>query len=1101
LIDHKGNLWIGSINGGLEMYDTATASFIHYQNEPDNTFSLSQRSVSALFEDNQNNLWVGTHRGGINLYMPGAQKFNLYRQEARPQSLSLNDVKAFCEDRQDNLWVGTDGGGLNLFDRKNNTFTHYKYNPLDNRSLASDAVLDIMQDSKNDLWISTWSGGLNLFNSKTGTFTRFLNKQDDTSSISSNFVQKTFEDNNSNLWVATYYGGLNLFDRNKKKFTRFLQASPGNYLSGNNVISINEDKKNRIWIGTDDGGLNCYTASNGKIVHYFNNGEIMPDLRVIFIDSKDRIWIGQKGLYLFNESTNTFSLFTDSAGLSTEFIKGMTEDEQGNFWVSTSNGITKFNPDAKIFEKYNTEDGLQGLEFETGSYLKAKNGEMFFGGMNGFNTFYPSNIKTNKFKPPVYITSFQIFNEDMNVGKKNSPLKEDITLTKEIHLSYRQSTFSFNFSALNYTSAENNKYSYKLDGFDKKWNYAGTERKANYTNLNPGEYTFHVRASNNDNVWDDQGASIKIIITPPFWKTTWFTVLLSAFIVACGYIFYRFKRRMEIRKLEEKKKDEINQFQLQFFTNISHEFRTPLTLILGPLEKLMKENSNDAYDHYYNSIQRNVHRLMDLISELMDFRKIETNSLKLRVRLENLAHFLEEIAQEFEEWAEHKHITFTVRNIDAIHDVWFDKQVLEKIVLNLLTNSFKYAASGGNITLEILSSLENFTPSFINELIIKSNYKAKRNFYIRVADNGIGISKDSIKHLFERYFRIAEFHLGSGVGLAFVKSLTFLHKGNIYVYSERHKGTEIIIGIPMGEENYSKNEKFTGTDQEVIVQLESLGNKYEHYLSPKNGNGEAGIEKSSNGLPLEHILIVEDNEELRDFLENCLKPYYRVTTAPDGRSGYNKAINEFPNLIISDVMMPGMNGIQLCKAVKQNIESSHIPIILLTAKDAMESKIEGVESGADFYFSKPLSMELLLATIKNIFEQHKKLRERYTRNYNAQVKDLVNNCRDKEFMEQLLQIIESQLTNPDLDIDYLCNKIGMSRTKLYNKIKQITGQSINDFVRTLRLKKAVEIMTHEDVPFTEVMFRIGIQSQSYFTKAFKKEFGKTPSQFIQELQR
>lgn len=1121
LVDRKGILWCGGINGGLNLFNPPKSNFFNYQYEPGNASSLSQRTISALFEDKQGNLWIGTHRGGVNVYSPGAEKFELYRQESSQNSLSYSDVKTFCEDNSGNIWVGTDGGGLDLFLRDKHIFQHYRYDPFNNKSIGSNAVLDVMKDREGNIWISTWGGGLNLLDKTTGRFTRFQHDAKDSNSISTDFVQKTFEDYEGNLWVGTYYGGLNLLDPKKRKFTRFIYDPSGmTTLTGKNIVAINDDKEGNIWIGTDDGGLNCYHQATRHFSHYFNKEERMPDLRVLFCDSKGRLWVGQKGLYCWDAGSDSFRIFTTRAGLSNEFIKGITEDGQGNLWISTSNGIVQFNPDTQTYKKYNTGDGLQGVEFEANAFLKTKDGAMYFGGINGFNTFYPGNIIPNPFVPPVYITGFQVFNRKMNAGDEGSPLQNDISLTKEIRLSYRQSTFSFSFASLNYTVPGNNEFAYKLEGLDTGWNYVGKERKAGYTNISPGEYVFRVKASNNDGVWNEEGAAIRIIVTPPFWKTSWFILLLGVLAIGCLYAFYKFKTKLKLRELEARKREEIRQVQLQFFTNISHEFRTPLSLILGPLEKIMKENPHPAFRQYYAVMHRNGERLLSLINELMDFGKLESGSLKLRVRRGNLNSFLEEMAGEFKDWAIQKEINFTLHHAATLQDTWFDPQVLEKIVLNLLHNSFKYTKNGGSITLEILPSLDGFRPGFTNELILKNEFRGSGYAYIRVADSGIGISRESIHHLFERYYRITDSHLGSGVGLAFVKSLAILHKGDVYVYSERLKGTEIIIGLPVREADYKKDEKRADFPEEGGVRLEGLPGRTApaetgrlETEGPEKASLETGRPETTrpgttrpdneqgHSSPVETLLLVEDNAELREWIKDSLGQHYTIIEATNGSEGLAKAKETSPGLIISDVIMPGMNGVEFCKAVKQDIDTSHIPFIMLTAKSAIGSQVEGVGSGADYYFTKPVNMDLLLLTIRNLFGQSAKLKERYTRESHIEAMELVHSEKDKEFMTRLLQVIDSQLINADFDIDFLCNEMGMSRTKLYQKIKNISQQSIGDFIRTVRLKKAVQIMTHEDVSLTEVMFRIGIQTQSYFTKAFKKEFGKTPTQFMQEMRK
>jgi CheY-like chemotaxis protein len=489
---------------------------------------------------------------------------------------------------------------------------------------------------------------------------------------------------------------------------------------------------------------------------------------------------------------------------------------------------------------------------------------------------------------------------------------------------------------------------------------------------------------------------------------------------------------------------------------------------------------------------------MNLINELMDFRKSESGVLKLNVMPGNLEIFLNEISEEFSELALQKKIKFAVNVPAGIGETWFDRQVLEKIIINLISNSFKYSSDPGVITVDVLESMDHFKPSFENELVLKNGYVGKKYIYLRVKDNGIGISKESIDHLFERYYKITEAHLGSGIGLAFVKSLATLHKGDIYVYSERNKGTEIIIGLPVSKEDYDKKERWIQNSHEAAVRLESIHSKDEPVTTVVEEPVD-DISDNANGLIKPHILIVDDNEELRIFLKESLLPYYHITEAADGFAGISMAKEEFPDLIISDVMMPGMDGIEFCKRIKEDIDTSHIPFVMLTAKDAVESRIEGTASGADFYFSKPVSMELLTLTIRNTLQQKQKLKERYLKDQYTEAKDLMHSVKDKEFLDQLISIIESHLSNPDMDVDYICSQIGMSKTKLYQKIKKLTGQSIGEFIRTIRFKKAVQIMTHEDVSLAEVMYSVGIQTQSYFTKAFKKEFGKTPSQFLKDL--
>lgn len=1100
LVDNKGNLWVGGVNGSLDFFKASENSFLHAGNDPGNPLSLSQKTASALFQDNQNNLWIGTHRGGINFYAPLADKFKLLQQGSSDNSLSYNDVKSFYQDSKNNIWIGTDDEGLNLYDEQKNTFVHYKYDPYNNKSISSDAVLNITEDKNKNLWIGTWGGGLNLMNRADNTFTHLMNDPSDANSISSNYVQTTLQDSEGDFWVATYYGGLDLFDPQTHVFKRFTSDGNQKSLYGNNVISLNEDQDKNLWIGTDDGGLNCYNLIKKSISHYFLNGGKTPDIRVIFTDSNGRVWVGQSGLYLYNKAEDKFDIYTGKGGLASDFIKGITEDGNGNLWISTSNGLNKFNPDTRELKKYNAADGLQGLEFEAGAYMKTRGGEMYFGGINGFNRFYPQDIKINHFVAPVYITGLQIFNKEILPGQEKSPLQNDISLTHNIKLNYKQSTLSFDFAILNYTASENNQYAYKLANFDQDWQYT-RERRANYTNLDPGNYTFYVKASNNDEVWNNKSAYINIYIAPPFWATWWFRLIIILLVCTVTYTLLRLKKKMDLQKIEEDKREEMHNIQLQFFTNISHEFRTPLSLILGPLEKMMNEDSRPVFHQYYNTIHRNANRLQLLINELMDFRKAEAGSLKLKVMPGNLNLFVAEIAEDFKDLVLQKQINLRVLVKPDLGETWFDRQILEKIIINLIHNAYKYTNNGGEITIELYSNGQHFVPGHKHQMAVNNNFRGKKYAYIRVSDNGIGISKDSIHHLFERYYRITDAHMGSGVGLAFVKSLTLIHKGSIFAYSERHAGADFIVSIPVDKNDYQENEKWINNTAEGGVQIESIATAlFQTDYKAGEEESSAVIAHTTLASPNSYkILIVDDNEELRNFLHNSLNEFYVIIEAVDGVDGWKKTKEELPDMIISDLMMPKMDGIDFCRKVKNDPKTNQIPFIILSAKDALESKIEGAESGADIYFPKPVSINLLLLSINNVFEQQKTLKDRYIKDYFYETQEITDSQNDKNFMDQLVRIIELQLSNSDLDVDYVCREMGMSKTKLYLKIKKVSGLSIGEFVRTFRLKKAAYIMTHEDILLTDVMYRVGIQTQSYFTKAFKKEFGKTPSQFLNEI--
>ena len=477
-VNKKGETWIGSVNGGLDKFDHTTGTFYNYQYQPDNPNSLSQRTVSVLYEDKQGNLWIGTHRGGINLYTPGSEKFKLFRQKPYKNSLSYNDVRTFCEDKHGNIWVGTDGGGLNLFNRKLNSFTHYKHDPFNQSSLGSNEVIDLKEDRDGNLWIATWGGGLCLYNRAANNFTRYKSNPERNGTITSDYIQCIYEDKSGQLIIGTYYGGLHLFDRKNKTFTPVRKSKTGKTsIIGNNIISITQDKEGNTWMGTDDGGLNKLNAATSEFEHYFHKDDKKPDIRVLFTDSKGNLWVGQAGLYLYDKANNRFSIFTDAEGLGSLFIKGIVEDNSGRLWISTSNGLKQLDPKTKTVRTYNMGDGLQDMEFEANAYLKTKDGQIYFGGVNGFNSFYPTDITVNTFVPPVFVTDLQVHNKQV-IGGINELLEQDISFTEHLKLSYKQATFSLGFAALNYTASENNRFVYKLENWDHDFISAGAEQRA-----------------------------------------------------------------------------------------------------------------------------------------------------------------------------------------------------------------------------------------------------------------------------------------------------------------------------------------------------------------------------------------------------------------------------------------------------------------------------------------------------------------------------------------------------------------------------------------------------------------------------------------------
>ena len=728
---------------------------------------------------------------------------------------------------------------------------------------------------------------------------------------------------------------------------------------------------------------------------------------------------------------------------------------------------------------------------------------LFFGGINGLNYFLPSVITQNPIPARPLLTRLSVNNQPPDSART-------ISYCNHLELDYLQNNFVISISAMHYANPLKCRFRYKLEGWDKDWQYTdGKNPGAAYSNLDYTGYTFIVEATNNDGLWSAQQAKISISIIPPWWKSVPARIFYLALFIAALlgiYIYqarwYRLKNELAIRAVNEQQREamheqreQLYQQQLQLFTNISHEFRTPLTLIRGPLERMIGQDPLPERADAYQLMLRNVKRLINLVSELMNFKKVADGAITLQVQPLVISDFCKNLYQEFQALAASKQIAFRFEDRTAENlSNYFDAQVLEKILLNLLNNAFKYTNTGGQVTLELFFDRNEFTPSYTTAFHLPNEqHHAAQYIYFLVTDTGIGISKESIHSIFDRYYRVSNNHLGSGVGLALVKSLTQLHKGDISVYSERNKGTEFLIALPWGKENFDNKELMVPGS--APAQLEQLDNVLLTPLPEKNTTLPS-IPKRAK-----HILLVEDNQELRTFLRESLEKHYHVYEAADGNSAISIAADKNPDLIISDVMMPGLSGIELCKLVKNKFETSHIPFVILSAKDGHDTKVEGLESGADYYFAKPLSIALLLLTIHNIFEQTEKLKQRYTNDHLIEATELVHSEKDKEFINDLLKLIEDNMQNPELEVDFLCTRLNTSRTKLYQKIKGISGQSVGEFIKTIRLKKAIHIMTHEDVSLAEVADRIGLQSSSYFSRMFRKEYNTSPSEFVRALRK
>lgn len=1100
LIDKNNVMWIGTGQGGLSrtisnLDDVSKLSFVSYKHDPLDLFSLSSNEIPYIYTDNSGLLWITTQGGGVNIFNPNQKRFNNYKHKQNdPFSLSGNYVTSVFEDKNGVIWIGTWDGGLNKWDRTKDKFTHFKHNPNDPSSLSSNRVTVIYEDKSGVLWVGTWNQGLNKFDRQTGKFYTYWHDPSNVKTISDNLIYSIIEDKSGVLWIGTANGGLCTYDRENDSFTHFnYKHDSSNILSSTHSSSIYlVDKSGALWISADDGGMISVDFQKNEFVHYKHqpnnpnslSNDIITD---VYEDKSGFFWIGTSGggLNKFDKVNGQFRCYLTKDGLPSDNITGVLEDNNGYLWITTNDGLSKFNPRTESFRNYDIEDGLSSTALVKG--CKIKTGEMILGSDNGFVVFYPDSIKDNTNIPPVFITDFYLFNKPVQIGYDSltgrTILSKSIIECDEIELNFDDEVFSFEFAALDFEAPMKNKYAYKMEGFDKDWNYTDASRNlATYTNLDPGEYVFRVKGSNNDGYWNEQGASIKIIILPPWWRTNIAYLFYILFIAGTIYFIWRMqlkrirnKHEYEMSRFEAQKLHEVDELKSRFFTNISHEFRTPLTLILGPVKQMIEKLNEGKMKDDLSMVHRNANKLLELVNQLLDISKLESGNMKLQTAPQNIVPLVKALTLSFTTYAERKTITLKFNSSEGEIVVYIDEDKIEKIITNILSNAFKFTPEGGTI-----------------EVTVRTD---ERNSNIIISDTGVGIPKEKISKVFDRFYQVDGSHTreqeGTGVGLSLTKELVELHRGKIEVESEEGKGTTFIVSIPLGSEHL-KPEEIVEKDKAEDLEDEKLKPVYDEEIERKAFHYVELYENES--LPL--LLVVEDNKDVRTYIKDNLKTDYRILEAADGEDGWDKATEHIPDLIVSDVMMPEMDGFELCRKLKTDERTSHIPVILLTAKAAKEDKLEGFETGADEYLMKPFDTDELKSRTKNLIEQRKRLHEHFKGQGIIDYEKSKLTSIDKKFLQKALDIINKNIPQSEFGVESFAELLNVSRSVLHRKIVSLTGESPGDLIRYIRLKKAAQLIEQKFGNISEIALEVGYNNPTHFSEAFKKQFGVSPSQYF-----
>ena len=1106
--ENPDQIWVGTYNG-LNLLNHKTNKNLSFFSDKNDSRSLNNNYVRGLGKDRCNNLWIGLDKS-INKLNLNPKKFQNIKLNSLDNSNTISCL-VNSSDKQ-GLWAGSRGGGLNYLPIKEETVIqgkpqNYQFSP-DLVSQFASVITDIDVDTKDGyLWLSTDGAGVfrikeSTIPDKSSTLSEFEHFSDQNQLVH-NYVMSLIQSSTGDTWIGYWSLGLGRYDKQTGEFHNY-QLSKDLKINFKDfpvvhLIELIEKGQPYLWIGTRGGGMlkiRFDQLSNSiEVIEQYKHkpgekGTLSNNfINSFLLDNKERLWVAtQTGLNLFDEKNNQFIIYDKSKGLKSENIASILEDQSGNIWVSTRQGISKliFSADSLNVKNFEVFDGWKNNFFMDDAATTSQKGHLVFGGIGGFSIFKAKDIPSDTLAPKIVISDFKLSNQSVPTGEMEDGrtlLSKDISQTKSIQLNHQDKVLSLEFKGLHYKDPHKIQYAYQLKGINPDWVYTdASQRIAQYNNLPYDDFVFSVKAANSDGIWSDP-VNLQLTVLPPFWLTNWAYLIYTLLILSIIYLGIRatkiraaYQHNIELERIESDKIREVNRLKLEFFTNISHELRTPLTLILSPLEQLINNNNGQKEDRIFSRMHHNANRLLLMINQLLDIRKNEAGLMKLRVGKGNVVELAEEVIASFNSFAKQKNIDLKLISSAKQITVWFDVLQLEKVFNNLLSNAFKYTKENGTITVRIA---------------------AKEQIEISVEDTGIGIPAAQLQQVFERFFQVdnnfnAKVKSGTGIGLSLTKMIVEKHHGTIQVDSIEGEGASFYIKLQTGFAHFSAEEL---RPSENILEEKTpfvYSDAQADTIKEIPAESEVTTEKEKSRPT---ILIVEDNADIRSYLRENLEVAFQIIEAEDGKEGLEKAIAHYPALVIADIAMPIMDGIEMCSKIKTSIVTSHIPVILLTARTSLVFKIDGLETGADDYVTKPFNMQLLRARIDNLIQSRKKLHERFSRKFDISPSEVTITPLDEKLLQQIKIVIEKHIDDSDFTVEKLASALHMTRLQLYRKLQGLVGVSPNKVIRKFRLTRASQLLKTGQYNVSDVTYMVGYNDLKSFRQQFKKEFGVSPSAY------